>query len=112
MARKQEKQLNLKSNQNLIPTKKSLINEILKKRLELEFEENHSIKSKSLKFILKKNFPQSKTWSKKQEQSKKVKFCCRNFTDNVNRNRATRKNKVIREKLRTISKRIIKQFRS
>ena len=38
MAGKQEKQLNLKLNQDLITIKISLIDEILKKLLELEFE--------------------------------------------------------------------------
>ena len=35
-------------------TKKSLANEISRRLLQLEFEENHSVKSKCLKFIIKK----------------------------------------------------------
>ena len=38
-------------------TKKSLIDDLSKKLLELEFKSNHSIKSKCLKWILKKILP-------------------------------------------------------
>ena len=38
-------------------TKKSLIDDLSKRLLELEFKSNHSIKSKCLKWIVKKLFP-------------------------------------------------------
>ena len=45
------------SESNKKSTKKSLIDDISKRLLELEFEENQSIKSKCLKFIVKKVLP-------------------------------------------------------
>ena len=45
-------------------TKKYLIEKISKRLLEIEFEENHSITSKSLKFIVKKYWHRYKAWSK------------------------------------------------
>ena len=41
-------------------TKKSLIDNLSKRLLELEFKSNHSIKSKSLKWIVKKILPDYK----------------------------------------------------
>ena len=41
-------------------TKKSLINDLLKRLLELEFKSNHSIKSKCLKWIAKNILPNYK----------------------------------------------------
>ena len=38
-------------------TKKSLINDLSKRLLELEFKSNHSIKSKCLKWVVKKILP-------------------------------------------------------
>ena len=45
------------SESNKKSTKKSLIDDLSKRLLELEFEENQSIKSKCLKFIVKKVLP-------------------------------------------------------
>ena len=45
-------------------TKKYLIEKISKRLLEIEFEENHSIKSKCLKFIVKKYWHRYKAWPK------------------------------------------------
>ena len=42
------------------PTKKSLINDLSKRLLELEFHSNHSIKSKCLKWIVKRILPNYK----------------------------------------------------
>ena len=42
------------------PTKKSLINDLSKRLLELEFQSNHSIKSKCLKWIVKRILPDYK----------------------------------------------------
>ena len=47
-------------------TKKSLIDGLSKRLLELEFESNHSIKSKCLKWIFKKILP-FKAYVKKQD---------------------------------------------
>ena len=41
-------------------TKKSLIDDLSKRLLESEFKSNHSIKSKCLKWIVKKYYPQYK----------------------------------------------------
>ena len=40
------------------PTKKLLINDLLKRLLELEFKSNNAMKSKCLKWIVKKYYPQ------------------------------------------------------
>ena len=42
--------------------KKSLIDKIWKKLLELEFKSNHSVITKALKRIVKKHIPHCKTW--------------------------------------------------
>lgn len=59
MAGKQEKQLNLKLNQDLITIKISLIDEILKKLLELEFEKKSFHKIKIFKVHSQKNISHS-----------------------------------------------------
>ena len=43
--------------QTIASTKKSLIDDISKRLLELEFKSNHSIKSKCLKWVVKKILP-------------------------------------------------------
>ena len=43
-------------------TKKSLINNLSKRLLELEFKSNHSIKSKCLKWVVKNILPNYKKW--------------------------------------------------
>ena len=47
-------------------TKKSLIDDLSKKLLELEFKSNHSIKWKCLKWIFKKMLPEYKKWTAKE----------------------------------------------
>ena len=46
--------------QNKLSTKKSLIDDLSKRLLELEFKSNHSIKSKCLKWIVKNILPNYK----------------------------------------------------
>ena len=43
-------------------TKKSLINNLSKRLLGLEFKSNHPIKSKCLKFVVEKILPDYKQW--------------------------------------------------
>ena len=43
-------------------SKKSLIDDLLKRLLELEITSNHSIKSKFLKWVVKKILPDYKEW--------------------------------------------------
>ena len=43
-------------------TKKSLINNLSKRLLELEFKSNYSIKSKCLKWVVKNILPNYKKW--------------------------------------------------
>ena len=47
-------------NQTKVSTKKSLIDDLPKRLLELEFKSNHSIKSKCLKWIVKNVLPNYK----------------------------------------------------
>ena len=47
-------------NQTKVSTKKSLIDDLSKRLLELEFKSNHSIKSKCLKWIVKNILPNYK----------------------------------------------------
>ena len=47
-------------NQVIESTKKSLIDDLSKRLLELEFKSNHSIKSKYLKWIVKNTLPNYK----------------------------------------------------
>ena len=49
-------------NQAKKSSKKSLINDLPKRLLELEFKSNHSTKSKCLKWIVKKILPDYKEW--------------------------------------------------
>ena len=44
------------------PFKKSLIDKIWKRLLELKFKSNHSIITKALKQVVKKHFPHCKKW--------------------------------------------------
>ena len=48
--------------QTKVSTKKSLIHDLSKRMLELEFKSNHSIKSKCLQWIVKNTLPNYKTW--------------------------------------------------
>ena len=45
-----------------VSTKKSLIDDLSKRLLELEFKSNHSIKSKCLKWVVKNILPNYKKW--------------------------------------------------
>ena len=45
-----------------VSTKKSLIDDLSKRLLKLEFKSNHSIKSKCLKWIVKNILPNYKKW--------------------------------------------------
>ena len=47
-------------NQTKVSTKKSLIDDLSKRLLELEFKSNHSIKSKCLKWVVKNILPNYK----------------------------------------------------
>ena len=82
-----------KSNKKLTEelTKKSLIDNLSRRLLELEFEENHSIIFRALKFIVKKILP-----SLQNMQT----YCLgwKKHTDNIGSKKVTMKNKVIREK--------------
>ena len=49
-------------NQTKVSTKKSLIDDLSKRLLELEFKSNHSIKSKCLKWVVKNILPNYKKW--------------------------------------------------
>ena len=49
-------------NQVIESTKKSLIDDLSKRLLELEFKSNHSIKSKCLKWVVKNILPNYKKW--------------------------------------------------
>ena len=52
-------------------TKKSLIDDLSKKLLEIEFNSNRSIKSKCLKWIVKKILPDYKEWKTQSEKKTK-----------------------------------------
>ena len=47
-------------NQTKVSTKKSIIDDLSKRLLELEFKSNHSIKSKCLKWVVKNILPNYK----------------------------------------------------
>ena len=49
-------------------TKKSLSDDLSKRLLELEFKSNHSVKTKCLKWIVKKYYPQYKTWKTRDQK--------------------------------------------
>ena len=54
--------------QTNVSTKKSLIDNLSKRLLELEFKSNHSIKSKCLKWIVKNISPNHKKWKKHNQK--------------------------------------------
>ena len=49
-------------------TKKLLIDDLSKRLLELEFKSNHSIKSKCLKWIVKKILPNYNEWKTRNQK--------------------------------------------
>ena len=55
-------------------TKKSLVDDLSKKLLQLEFKSNHSIKSKCLKWIVKKNTTHSIRHEKHTIENKTIKL--------------------------------------
>ena len=77
-------------------TKKSPIDDLSKRLLELEFKSNHSIKSKYLKWIVKNILPNKK----KNTQSKIKTYCfgCKDFTHNFMPQEVKMTNKMFREK--------------
>ena len=76
--------------------------------LELEFKSNHSITTKTLKRVVKKNFPHCKTWKTQNQKIKPVKigkqsgtmycFGCKDDTKNFRPQEVKVTNKVLREK--------------
>ena len=73
-------------------TKKSLIDDLSKRLLELEFKSNHSIKSKCLKWLVKKLLPTIYGMKNTQSKRKPIKlrkkpgttYClgCKDYTNN------------------------------
>ena len=84
-----------KSNKKLIKeqTKKSLMGKIARRLLELDFESNNSIKTRCLRYIVKKYFLQYKSM---------LTYClkCNNNTKNIGLKKVTMTNIVIRAKSR------------
>ena len=79
-------------NQVIESSKKSLIDDLSKRLLELEFKSNHSIKSKCLKWIVKNIFTKLQKMKNKPSEIKPIKigkrpgitycFGCKHFTHN------------------------------
>ena len=55
-------------NQTKVSTKKSLIDDLSKRLLELEFKSNYSIKSKCLKWVVKNILPNYKKWKTQNQK--------------------------------------------
>ena len=62
-------------------TKKSLTDDLSKRLLESEFKSNHSIKSKCLKWIVKKYYQQYKTLCKQKSYIVAIKQAIKNKTN-------------------------------
>ena len=60
-------------------TKKSLINDLSKRLLELEFKSNHSIKSKCLNWAVKNILPKNRKYTIKEKNNKN----CKTIWNNV-----------------------------
>ena len=78
-------------------TKKSLIEDLSKRLLELEFKSNHSVKSKCLKWIVKKNAAKNiKMTGKEYVKKKENTYClvCKKKTDNKKIGRVVLVNKI------------------
>ena len=78
-------------------TKKSLIEDLSKRLLELEFKSNHSVKSKCLKWIAKKNAAKNiKMTGKEYVKKKENTYClvCKKKTDNKKIGRVALVNKI------------------
>ena len=88
-------------------TKKSLIDDLSKRLLELEFKSNYSIKSKCLKWVVQNILPNYKKW-KTQSKIKLIRigkrpgttycFGCKYYTQNFRPEKVKMTNKVLREK--------------
>ena len=89
-------------------TKKSLIDYLSKRLLELEFKSNYSIKSKCLKWVAKNILPKYKRIKNTQSKIKSIKirkqpgttyyFGCKDYMQNSRPEKVKMTNKVIREK--------------
>ena len=89
-------------------TKKSLIDYLSKRLLELEFKSNYSIKSKCLKWVVKNILPKYKKIKNTQSKIKSIKirkqpgttnyFGCKDYTQNSRPEKVKMANKIIREK--------------
>ena len=88
-------------------TKKSLIDDLSKRLLELEFKSNYSIKSKCLKWVVK-HFTKLQKMKSTQSKIKPIKigkksgttycFGCKDYTKNFRPQEVKMTNKVLREK--------------
>ena len=95
-------------NQTKVSTKKSLIDDLSKRLLELEFKSNYSTKSKSLKWIAKNILPNYKKSKNIQSKIKPIKigkqpgktycFGCKDYPQNFRPQEVKMTNKVRREK--------------
>ena len=83
-------------------TKKSLIDDLSKRLLELEFKSNHSIKSKCLKRTVQKVLPDYREWKNTQPNIKPIKtgekVVQRIVYDNFKPQEVKMTNKVLGEK--------------
>ena len=79
-------------------TKKSLIDKISKRLLELEFKSNHSIITKTSKRVVKKKIAIVIKHGSKRKKSKTYCFSCKNFTYNTQKDKEIMRNKAIRKK--------------
>ena len=87
--------------------KKSLIDDLSKRLLELDFKSNYSIKSKCLKWVVKNIFPNYKKMKNTQSKIKSIKikkqpgttycFRCKDYTQNFTQ-KVKMTNKILREK--------------
>ena len=99
--------LNQLKKQTKVPTKKSLIDDLSRRLLELEFKSNYLIKSKCLKWVVKNTLPNYKKW-KRQSKIKPIKigkrhattycFGCKHYTQNFRPQEVKMTNKLLREK--------------
>ena len=89
-------------------TKKSLIGDLSKRLLELEFKSNHSIKSNCLKWVVKKILPRIEDMKNAQSKMKPIKtgkeigimYClgCEDYTGNVKTQKVKITNKMLIDK--------------
>ena len=89
-------------------TKNSLIDDLSKRLLELEFKSNHSIKSKCLKWVAKKNTANNKRHKNTQSRITPIKttkkigaaYClrCKDYTHKFKPQEIKMTNKMLREK--------------